>query len=317
MLRVGVIGVGAMGKNHARVYSELPNVELVGVADPLIQQANCVASQFNTTAFQHYEELLEKNLHAVSIVVPSSMHKEIALEAAKAGVNILVEKPIAHTIDAAHEILEVAQRYGIKLMVGHIERFNPVVSIIKKELSDNEINLIEITRIGPLPPRIKDVGVIIDLATHDIDLIRYLTGSECKHVFSLKANNLSEHEDVAIIMFKMENGILARIAVNWLTPFKVREINIATKNKYIKGSLIDQKVATYSGYIANDSYLVKEISVPFGEPLKNELNSFLNCIRNNTPPPVSGNDGLRALEVATKCLTGMNYCAEELIRQWS
>lgn len=320
MLRVGVIGVGAMGRNHARVYSEIQGVELVGVADTNIDQANSVAHQFQTMAFGHFDDLLQCNLNAVSIAVPSTNHKEIALEAARAGVHMLIEKPIAHTVNSACEIIEASERYGVKLMVGHIERFNPVVSVIKRELTENEIkneiNLIEITRIGPFPPRIKDVGVIIDLATHDIDLIRYLTSSECECVFSLKANNFTDHEDVAVIMLKMENGILARITVNWLTPFKVREINVATKNKYIKGSLIDQKVATYSSYVANDSYLVKEISVPFGEPLKNEISAFLNCIQNNTPPPVSGSDGLLALEVATKCLIGPG-CNKELIQQWS
>lgn len=302
MLKAGVIGLGAMGKNHAKVYSELSNVELVGVADVDFELAGSIAQRYNTVPFPDYNELLKRGLDAVSIAVPTSLHREVALDVTRAGTNMLVEKPIANTTEAAREIIKSAEENGVKLMVGHIERFNPVISIIKKHIEGTEVSLIEITRIGPFPPRIKDVGVVIDLATHDIDLIRYLTGSEFKKIRALTSRSLSSNEDTAVLVFEMANGVLARITVNRLAPFKVREISIATKEKFIKASLTDQKVFEYSRYEENDSYLVKELGVPFSEPLKLELAAFIDSIRNNTPPPITGEDGLKALEVAIQCL---------------
>ncbi len=297
MLRVGVIGVGTMGKNHARIYAESPGVELVAVADINFTTAQDIGRKYRAIPFRDYTELLEQKLDAVSIVVPTSMHKEVALNVARSKVNMLIEKPLADTLSAAREIVEACQENNVKLMVGHVERFNPAVSTVKKEIEGEQVSLIEITRIGPFPPRIKDVGVVTDLATHDIDLIRYLTGSEFRKVYGLTSRNVAEHEDVAILVFEMANGTLARITTNWLTPFKVRELTIATKKKFIKASLTDQKVTEYSRYRKNESYLVKEVRVPFGEPLKLEIQAFINCINNDTLPPVCGADGLRVLEV--------------------
>ncbi|MGA8849166.1 MAG: Gfo/Idh/MocA family oxidoreductase [Dehalococcoidia bacterium] len=302
--KVGVIGLGAMGRNHVRVYSELPDVELVGIADADSALAQGLAKKYRTKPFSDYKELLQEDLDAVSIAVPTSLHREVALAAADGGTNMLIEKPIADSVSAGSSIIEAAGKNQVKLMIGHIERFNPVILVIKKEIEGMEVSLIEITRIGPFPPRIRDVGVVIDLATHDIDLLRYITGFEFKKIYSLTSRNLAPHEDAAILLFQMENGILCRITVNWLTPFKVREISIATKEKFIKASLIDQKVTTYNKYKENDSYLVKELSVPFGEPLKLELKAFIHSLKNDISPPITGEDGLKALEVASLCLQG-------------
>jgi len=301
MVRAGVIGVGAMGQNHARIYSELPDVELVGVADIDVEIARTIGDRFGIPPFQDYKELLKQQLDAISIVVPTSMHREVAVAAALSKVNMLVEKPIADSVPAAKEIIETCQTNGVKLMIGHVERFNPVVSIVMKEMEKETTSLIEITRIGPFPPRIKDVGIVIDLATHDIDLIRFLTGSEFKKAFGLTSRSLIDHEDVAILAFEMANGTLARITTNWLTPFKVRELTVATKKSFIKASLIDQTVTEYTRFSDNESYLVRSIKVPYGEPLKLEIEAFLSSIKNDTPPPITGNDGLRVLEVLNNC----------------
>jgi len=292
-----------MGKNHARIYSELSNVELAGVSDADYGRAQGVAKKHHSKPFADYRELLGSGLDVVSIVVPTSLHHEVALEAARAGVNMLIEKPIAHNLQAAEEMIRVADRTRVKLMVGHLERFNPAVAVVKKEVEAGDVCSIEITRVGPFPPRIKDVGVILDLGTHDIDLVRYITGSEFKKVYCLNSKNSGSYEDAAIILGEMENGVLARITINWLTPFKVREINIATRERFIKASLIDQKVTEYGRYQDN-AYLVKELNVPYGEPLKLELEAFVDCVANDTPPPISGEEGLRALEIALRCLKG-------------
>jgi predicted dehydrogenase len=304
MIKVGVIGLGAMGRNHVRVYSELPDVELAGIADVDHGVAQSLAKKYRTTPFRDYKDLFQRDLDAVSIAVPSSLHHEVALAAANAGANMLIEKPIADSVSSANSIIEAASKNRVKLMIGHIERFNPVVPVIKKEVEGLAVSLIEITRIGPFPPRVRDVGVVIDLATHDIDLLRYITGSEFKKIYSLTSRNLAPFEDTAILLFEMDKDILARVTVNWLTPFKVREISIATGEKFIKASLIDQKVTAYSKYKENESYLVRELIVPFGEPLKLELQAFIHCVKNDIPPPIGGEDGLKALEVASLCLQG-------------
>ena len=301
LIKVGVIGLGAMGRNHLRVYSELPDIELAGIADMNVESAGSMAEKYHSQPFTDYKRLLRSGLDAVSIVVPTSLHHEVALEAARAGVNMLIEKPIAHTLRAAEEMIRIAEESTVKLMVGHLERFNPAVAVIKKEIAGGEVCSIEITRVGPFPPRIKDVGVILDLGTHDIDLVRYITDSEFKEVYCLASRNSGAYEDAAIILGEMEKGVLARITINWLTPFKVREVNIATRERFIKASLIDQKVTEYSKYQDN-AYLVKELNVPYGEPLKLELEAFIDCLRNNNPPPISGEEGLKALEIALQCL---------------
>jgi UDP-N-acetylglucosamine 3-dehydrogenase len=301
LLKVGVIGLGAMGRNHLRVYAELPDVKLAGIADVNVKLAKSLAERYHTQPFADCKRLLSNELDAVSITVPTSLHHEVALEVARAGVNMLIEKPIAHTLQAAEEIIRVAEENKVKLMVGHIERFNPAVAVVKKEIEGSEVCSIEITRVGPFPPRIKDVGVILDLGTHDIDLVRYITASEFKNVYCLTSRNSGAYEDAAILLGEMESGVLARITINWLTPFKVREVNIATRERFIKASLIDQKVTEYGKYQDN-AYLVKELNVPYGEPLKLELEAFISCLSNDSPPPISGREGLRALEIALQCL---------------
>lgn len=303
MIKVGVIGLGSMGKNHARVYSELPDVELIGIADLDDGIARDLAEKYHTTPFTDYKDLLKQGLDAVSIAVNTSSHHEVAICTARAGVNMLIEKPIAPSVQEAQEIIKAAESNKIKLMVGLIERYNPVIPIIKREIEGIEVCLIEITRIGPFPPRVKDIGIVTDLATHDIDLLRYLTGSEVKNLHSVISKIIAQHEDNAILIFEMANGILARITVNWLTPYKVREINVATKDKFIKASLIGGNVSVFSRFSKDDSsYAVRELTVPRIEPLKQELRAFIESVRNNVQPPVSGEDALRALEVAIRCL---------------
>jgi UDP-N-acetylglucosamine 3-dehydrogenase len=304
IVRAGVIGVGSMGKNHARLYSEFPDVELVGVADANLELVQNIATQYNTQYFTDYKELLRQNLDLVSVVVPTSFHHEVTIAAAQAGVNVLVEKPIARTIENASTMIETCAKKGVKLMVGHVERFNPIFPVIKSRISKLNIISIDISRLGPFPPRIRDVGVVVDLATHDIDILRFLTDSEFHKVLSLIGSGLvPDREDTALLSFEMDNGILCHINTNWLTPFKVREVNIAAKEKYIKGWLIDRKISEFET-LNNGDYIVREIPVPYGEPLQLELRAFVKSVSENIKPPVTGEDGLAALKVALQCLNG-------------
>ncbi|MFZ2455623.1 MAG: Gfo/Idh/MocA family oxidoreductase [Candidatus Altiarchaeia archaeon] len=301
-LRVGVIGVGSMGKHHARVYSGMRGTELVGIADPSASNLDELAETYHTNAYKNYSDLLALDIDAVSIAVPTTLHQKIACEVLSMGVNVLLEKPIADTLENAEKIINEAKKNNVKLMIGHVERFNPIIPVIKNSISREEIILIDITRVGPLPPRVKDVGVMIDLGVHDIDLIRYLTGSEYDKIFPLISSNITHKEDTAIVSFRMKNSTLAHLTTDWLTPFKVREIEISTKEKFIKGDFITQKVTEYYKYEKDGSYLVRNLAVPPGESLLLELSSYLKCIRSGQEPEVSGLDGLEALKIALKCL---------------
>ncbi|MFC1906262.1 Gfo/Idh/MocA family oxidoreductase [Chloroflexota bacterium] len=301
LLKVGVIGVGSMGQHHARVYSEQSGVKLVGIADIDIEKASGIARKYNTNSFADYQKLLNQGLDGVSITVPTSCHREIALAVADAKVNMLVEKPLADTVDSAREITYKCEEKGVLLMVGHIERFNPIIPVIKRSMEKTNVISIDITRVGPLPPRITDVGVMIDLAVHDIDLVRYLTGSEFKKTHALTSKSLSSKEDIALLSLEMENGILAHITTNWLTPFKVREISVFTREKLIKGWFIEQRVLEYSTYEEDGSYVVRELKIPYGEPLKLEIEAFIRSVRHNENPPITGYDGIKSIEVVSLC----------------
>lgn len=303
MIKAAVVGVGTMGRNHARVYAELSDVELVAVADLRGDVANEIAGLYATKAYTDYQEMLAREKpHIVSIAVPTIHHCVVACDVIDYGANVLVEKPLAFNVHEAREIIRRAQQRGVKLTVGHIERFNPSVQVLRQALENEEIISINITRVGPLPPRIKDVGIVIDLASHDIDLIRYLCDSEIVEVYAVTSRALAEHEDTALLIFRVENGVLAHVTANWLTPFKAREIHVSTRNKFIRADLITQQVVEFSGYKADGSYTVKALDVPFGEPLRLELESFVKSIREDRPPPVAPYDGLRAIEIAWQCL---------------
>lgn len=302
-LRVGVIGLGAMGKQHARIYSEVPGVDLVGVADINPGTVASIAATYQTRAFVDFHELLGQQLDAVSIAVPTTLHAETGIAAASSGAGVLVEKPIADTIENAQKLVKTCQAKGVKLMVGHVERFNPVTSVVKKAIADCQILSVSIARLGPFPPRIRDVGVILDLAIHDIDLARYLTGAEFEKVHSLfSKGDRSGHENSALLSCQMSNGVLVQLTTNWLTPFKVREITVAAKEKYVKGWLQEHKVWEYQRWREDGSYVVKELTVPFAEPLKLELEAFIKSVSEGQEVPVSGEEGLKALTVALECL---------------
>jgi len=309
MLKGCVIGLGAMGSNHIRVLYELQDegkVKLVGVADIREDLAREVAKKYEVEWFTDYKKLLEKKPDFAVVSVPTRFHREVAEDAVKEGCHVLVEKPIAHTITDAKKILETAKKVGAQLMVGHIERFNPVVQEIKERLGKEKAQLIGAVRVGPpLPSQRTETGVVIDLAVHDIDIIRYLTNSEFKRISAFTTNHNSKVEESAVLSFEMENGALAYIITNTITPLKIRRIEVTTSERFILGDLISQKIMEYSGgqliSQARRSMFVTEIDTPYMEPLKMELKAFINSLEQGRKPPVSGEDGLKALEIAVKC----------------
>jgi len=303
MLKVGVIGLGWMGRVHLRNYTEMADVEVVGVVDVDETAREEVAAQFGVTAYATLDELLENDLDAVSVCVPTSLHHETGLAIMDKSVNVIIEKPLARTSEEGEDLVAKAKEKGVALMVGHVERFNPAVARVKELISgeDDKVISIQIERVGPYPPRIQDVGVIKDLGSHDIDLIRYLTGSEFKSVYAVCSTSIGQHEDSALITTEMENGVLANITTNWVTPYKGRMINVACENKYVKANLITQEVKEYSAFSAYDkSYSVREWPLMFREPVKEELTQFLTALRQGAPVPITGEDGLEVLKTFDK-----------------
>src|SRR5579862_3064367 len=303
LLRVGVVGVGVMGSNHARVLSEMSGVQLVGIVDPDRKQRDFVTRAVGCPAFSDMDALLRGGIDAVTIAAPTHLHHDLALECISRGVNLMVEKPIASNVAEGRAIVAAARRAGVTLMIGHVERFNPAVESIKRWIKDQDILSIAITRVGPFPPRMSNVGVVIDLAVHDIDLIRWFTESEIVEIQPQLSSAVAEREDIALLQFRTASGVLAHINTNWLTPFKARNIHIATRDKYLIADLLTLQVTECFGFQADGSYSMRHLSVGYAEPLRAELVAFIDAIRNHRTPAVTGEEGVASLEIAIRCLT--------------
>lgn len=302
MLRVGVVGVGVMGSNHARVLAGLPGVQLVGVADPDPQQRELVTRVLSCPAVENIDALFDLGVDAVSIAAPTHLHREIALKCIARGIHVMVEKPIASSVEEGREIIAAARQAQVTLMVGHVERFNPAVQAIKEAIRDEDILSIAITRVGPFPPRMSNVGIVIDLAVHDIDLIRWFTDSDIVEVQPQLSSAVAEREDIALLQFRTASGVLAHINTNWLTPFKARNVTVATRGKYVMGDLLTREVTECFGFQPDGSYSMRHLSVGYEEPLRAELHAFVTAIREGKTPAVSGEEAVASLEIATRCL---------------
>lgn len=316
LVKVAVIGLGAMGRNHVRLYTELPEVQLVAVADANQTIARAVGEQYKVRWYKDYQALLEQEeCDAISIAIPTELHERVTLDSLKAGLNVLVEKPIAASVAGAQRMIEQAQHSGRLLMVGHVVRFNPAIQALKQKLQAGELGrLFQIfcRRIGPFPARIRDVGVVVDLASHDLDLMRYLTGSSPIRVCAETERRVhTAHEDLMWGLLRFPEGVVGALEVNWLSPTKIREITVLGERGMFRVDDLNQELYFYENGLAADlSYpaLQTIIGVSEGsmirypiqryEPLKAELEAFLWAVRNDQPAPVSGEDGLAALELA-------------------
>jgi predicted dehydrogenase len=301
-LRLGVVGVGVMGSNHARVLAGISGIRLVGVADPDPRQRDLVSGALGCPAVEDFESLLKLGVDAVTIAAPTHLHHEIALACINRGIHVMVEKPIASTVEEGEKIIGAARRAGVTLMVGHVERFNPAVQVIKDAIRGEDILSIAITRVGPFPPRMSNVGVVIDLAVHDIDLIRWFTDSEIIEVQPQLSNAVAEREDIALLQFRTASGVLAHINTNWLTPFKARNITVATRDKYVMGDLLTRQVTECFGFQPDGSYSMRHLSVGHEEPLRAELIAFINAVRNGQTAAVTGEEAVASLAIAIRCL---------------
>src|SRR3990172_5285416 len=273
-LKVAVVGVGHLGKEHARVYAELPGVELYGVVDIQGKQAEKIAQQYNTRYFTNYKEVIDK-VAAVSIAVPTKSHYAIAKEFLQQGVHVMIEKPMTGTVSEARELIGISKEKKIVLQAGYIERFNPTIVAIKK-LSINP-RFIECHRLSPFTFRSADIGVVLDLMIHDIDIILHITGSKVKKFDALGVN--------VILYQKKEALIYKKSPELTLNSLNIPEMDVST-------------IADLRSYVFGDLLKIEHIKMDDYEPLKKELESFVDCIVGHKEPVVSGEEGLKAIEVA-------------------
>ena len=263
-----------------------------------------VSKEFNTVGYVDYDNILQiDDIELVNICVPTVFHHDVVMNAIEAGKNVLVEKPIASKLSEAKEMIDAAKDADVTLATGHVERFNPAVRVAKDLIDSGEIGEIVTAnskRLGPYPPRIRDVGVAIDLAIHDIDIFNYLFDSKANTVYANMSSKLKncEFEDHAEIMTKYDSGVLSILETNWLTPYKKRQLNITGIDGIISVDYGNQTVTLYK-----ENNQVEEVKVENKEPLKEELRSFVNCVQNNTRPEVSGEDGYEALRIVDAAMT--------------
>jgi len=316
MIKTAVIGVGSMGKNHARVYTEIPDSQLVGVADETPAIVETIANNFGVNGYTNYLQLLEKEKpQAVTIAVPTALHEEVALNVLEAGADILIEKPIAATLEEAERIITRAAELKRTLMIGHIVRFNSAIQAMKQKLERGDLGRIYqvfCRRAGPFPMRIRDVGVVIDLAPHDVDIMRFLTGSDPERLYAETSRRIhTEHEDLLFAILHFPTSIKAALEINWLTPVKIREVLVLGERGLLRVDDLTQDLYFHENSQAVDDLwqglrTLKGVSeggmtrfaIQRYEPLKAELESFLKAVRGEIAVPVSGEDGLSALKIA-------------------
>lgn len=309
-IRVSVIGVGNMGQNHARIYSELDGVELVGVVDKSASRGKRIARKYGIKYYPDYNEVIPQ-IDVASIVVNTESHYPVAMDFIKKGKHIMIEKPLTKEISEAEKIIKFSQEKGVILQVGHVERFNPAYQELKEILRDKKPFAITTRRLSPYDPRVANIDVIFDLMVHDIDIVLDLANSKIESVDALGKSVVRKGLiDFAIAQIRFKNGLIASLVASHVTPHKVRKIEINAKNAYIDLDYVRNDLQIYrmsipQFYVDKGMSKFKEemyIERPFvgrEEPLAAELKDFINSVRTSSRPKVSGLDGLRAVQIAT------------------
>lgn len=301
-IRTAVIGVGYLGKFHAQKYFDIQNSKLVAVVDNDIKKAQEIARNNSCEALTDYHELLG-NIDAISIVVPTDMHYKIAADFLHHNCHVLVEKPITSTIDEADKLIEIANQNGCILQVGHLERFNPAMLALEKELSD--VHFIESHRLSPYKPRGTEVNVVLDLMIHDIDIILEIVDSDVEKIDASGTPVLSNEIDIANARIVFKNGCVANVTASRVSTKTERKMRIFQNDAYLSVDYQHRELSIYKkgkGEMFPGVPNIKSNNIKFDESdaLLAEIEHFLNCIQNNIKPKVTGYDGKRALLTATQ-----------------
>ncbi len=298
-MRLAVVGAGKMGTYHSKLLGKTSGVDLVGVCDTNVWKAQLAAWQSNTVAIRDYRDILGR-VDAVVISVPTPLHFEVGKAALEAGAHVLIEKPLASSVEEAKELLALSENKKLVLQVGHIERFNPAVLEAVKHIRDPRYITVE--RLGPYDPRTAHIGVVMDLMIHDLDILLTLVGSEVESLEALGANLLSGYEDIANVRVRFKTGCVADLTASRISLAKSRKLRVFQKDSYIsldygRGSLkVYKKKSPVIKSLADVQILTPKLTSV--DPLKNEHLHFLDCIRHNRKPWPSGERGVEALKLA-------------------
>jgi predicted dehydrogenase len=292
-IKMGVVGVGHIGKEHARIYADLSSCDLVGVFDANLDQAESIAKKYKTKAF-HSLEALRDAVDGVSISTPTFAHYDSARVFLSHGKPVLIEKPITDSPEQAWELVRLAKEKNSFIQVGHIERFNPVLAALEQILS--KPRFIEAHRLSPYPNRSTDIGVVLDLMIHDLEVILHLVRSPIQSIDAVGVPVLSKGEDIANVRIRFKNGCVANITTSRISPEKMRKIRVFQDDTYLS---LDYQNQSGEVYRKIDGKIVRDkVQVQKEEPLKLELTSFVDCVHLKQVPKVSGEQGAVALEVA-------------------
>lgn len=309
-LRVGVVGVGYLGRFHARIYADMPDVELVGVVDVDDAVAKEIASQYHCEAYTDHAALLGK-VDAVSIVVPTSLHRQVAMPFIESGVHMLLEKPVASTVQDAQAIVEAAEKAGVVLQIGHLERFNAGIMALAERAQNPRF--IEAHRLGPFVERATDVDVVTDLMIHDIDIVLSLVRSNIKSIAAMGLPVLTEHVDIANARLEFENGAVANVTASRVSNKKFRRIRVFAHDAYLALNFVDQQIELVrtGDHPAGGRFpeiVNEQVAIEPRQPLDAELEAFIDTVRTHGTPLVSGRDGLEALKVALQVKEKIHAC---------
>lgn len=294
-MRAGVAGAGVMGRNHARIYSLLEGVELAAVYDADPARAAAVVAEFGGRAVATLEELAA-TCDLASVAVPTAAHREVGCFLLEHGVHVLIEKPIAANVADAKALVDTAKKHEKLLAVGHVERFNPVLTQLEGRLSHPRF--IEAHRLSPFPNRSMDIGVVLDLMIHDLEVILHLVKSPVVAIDAVGVSVLTSTEDIANARLRFENGCVANVTASRISPERMRKIRVFQEDCYLS---LDYQQQEGQMYAKVDTGIAKfEVEIEKGEPLLGELQSFVDAVARGETPAVTGQQGLAALELALK-----------------
>jgi predicted dehydrogenase len=307
-IRTGVIGVGNIGQHHARIYASLPGSHLVGIADTHPGRAQDIAERYEVPAFADFHDLLDQ-VEAVSVAAPTTLHHEIGLACLARGVHVLMEKPLAASVEQGHDLAAAASQAQLVLQIGHVERFNPTFVELANVLAEHQILAVEARRLSPFATRAADVSVVYDLMVHDLDLILTLIPAPLRSVSATGNCIRSSQPDHAMALLTFDTGQVASLSASKVTQHKVRQMAVTCAEAFVVADFLTRTVMVHrqssADYFAQrgevlyrQEGLIEQVYVPQIEPLYAEIQHFLSCVRNGRPPRVGSGEAIRVMTVA-------------------
>jgi predicted dehydrogenase len=309
-IRAGVVGVGSIGKNHARIYPGLPEVEFSAIFDTNRETATAVSTQYGVSAVTDLSEFAEL-VDVATVATPTPDHYETGKFLLNHGKHLLIEKPITETPEQAQELVKLAKERSLILQVGHVERFNPALSALEQRLT--KPRFIESHRLSPYPFRSVEIGVILDLMIHDLEIILHLVRSPVKSIDAVGVPVLSKGEDIANARIRFQNGCVANVTASRISPEKMRKIRVFQEDAYLSLDYQNQSAEMFR--LVNGVITREVVEIEKDEPLKRELQSFVECSRRGVQPVVSGSEAAAALELAIEITEITKSATGELIKE--